>query len=333
MVGSRAKVVDPAVWTSAGIGGKAGLTRTLSDEELAAVDRFLASVAGRAPDSITADELDDPLLAALAGEVRHQIMNGLGAILVSGLDIGRIGIEGFKSIYWAIGTHIGTGVEQSHRRDRIGLVQKEESNPTGRGYLMDVELRPHTDFHEVLSLAGVCHAASGGMSGLVSSLALHNILLDERPDMLEPLYEGYYHESAGGIVSEEKVPIFGTVNGRTSCYYHPLFMRRAARLRGEDLPAALEEATAFMRDVAERPDVRADFMLDPGEMMFWHNFTQLHSRTAFDDTPEAKRLLLRLWINVADGRPMPAMFNQRAHWMDKAHGSGRTAIDYVAEPA
>ena len=333
MIGSRARVVDPAVWTSAGIGGKAGLTRTLNTGELAAVDRFLARVDGREPDSISAAEFDDSSLVALATEIRHQIMDGRGSIVVSGADIGRIGIEGFKRLYWAIGTHNGTGAEQSYRRDRIGLVQKEENNPTGRGYLMDVELRSHTDFHEVLSLAGVRSAASGGLSGIVSSLAIHNIILDERPDLLEPLYEGYYHESAGGVVSADKVPIFATVDGKTSCYYHPLFMRRAAKLRGEDLPADLETAVAFMRDVADRPDVRADFMLEPGEMMFWHNFTQLHSRTAFDDTPEAKRLLLRLWINVENGRPMPAVFNERAHWMDKAHSSGKAAIDYVAEPA
>jgi hypothetical protein len=333
MIGSRARVVDPAVWTSAGIGGKPGLTRTLDATESAAVDRFLAKVDGREPDSITAREFDDPALVALAAEVRHQIMDGPGSIVVSGADIGRIGIDGFKRLYWAIGTHIGTGAEQSYRRDKIGLVQKEENNPTGRGYLMDVELRSHTDFHEVLSLAGVRTAASGGLSGIVSSLAIHNIILDERPDLLEPLYLGYYHESAGGVVSEDKVPIFGTVDGKTSCYYHPLFMRRAAKLRGEDLPADLEAAIAFMRDVADRPEVRADFMLEPGEMMFWHNFTQLHSRTAFDDTPEAKRLLLRLWINVENGRPMPAVFNERAHWMDKAHSGGKAAIDYVAEPA
>ena len=101
----------------------------------------------------------------------------------------------------------------------------------------------------------------------------------------------------------------------------------------EMLPERLREALALYDEIALRPQVRADFLLEPGEMMFWHNFTQLHSRTAFDDTPETKRLLLRLWINVENGRPMPAVFNERAHWMDKAHSSGKAAIDYVAEPA
>jgi hypothetical protein len=159
------------------------------------------------------------------------------------------------------------------------------------------------------------------------------VILDERPDLLEPLYEGYFHESNGGVVSAEKVPIFATVQGRTSCYYHGLFMTRAAKLRGEELPADLAAAMQYMGDVAARPEVRADFMLEPGEMMFWHNFTQLHSREAFHDTPEARRLLLRLWINVENGRPMPDIFHVRARWMDEAHGGGQAAIDYLAEPA
>jgi len=327
------RVDDPSAWTSAKIGGKPSLTRMVSAEELAAIDRFLEGIDGRQPETICAADLDDPALVTLAAEVRRQIMTGMGAIIISGVDVDRIGIDAFKRLYWAIGTHIGTGVEQSYRRDRIGLVQKEEDNPTGRGYLLDVELRSHTDFHEILSLAGVRQAASGGMSGIVSSLAIHNIILDERPDLLGALYEGYYHESAGGRVSDKKVPIFATVDGKTSCYYHPLFMIRAAKLRCEELPADLTAATTFMGEVAARPEVRADFMLEPGEMMFWHNFTQLHSREAFNDTPEARRLLLRLWINVANGRPMPDVFHDRARLMDEAHGGGRTAIDYVAEPA
>ena len=329
---SFARVDDPAAWTSAEVGGKAGLLRQLTPEELAAADRFFEEMSDRQAESITADELTDPALVALAAEVRHAIMAGRGAIVLSGIDVEACGLEGFKRLYWAIGTHIGHGVEQSHRRDRIGFVQKEENNPTGRGYLMDVELRPHTDFHEVLSLSCVRASATGGESGLVSSLGIHNIILDERPDLLEPLYEGFYHESAGGVVSDAKVPIFATVDGKTSCYYHPLFMHRAAKLMGVDLPAPLAEAMAYMGEVSQRSDVRAFFMLAPGEMMFWHNFTQLHSREGFNDTPDHKRLLLRLWINVENGRPMPAVFHSRAKYMDEAHGAGTTAINYASEP-
>jgi hypothetical protein len=80
---------------------------------------------------------------------------------------------------------------------------------------------------------------------------------------------------------------------------------------------------------ADRTDIRADFMLEPGEMMFWHNFLVLHSRTAFQDSPQQKRLLLRLWLHVPNGRPMHPLFNARAEAMDREHESGRPAFDYA----
>ena len=74
----------------------------------------------------------------------------------------------------------------------------------------------------------------------------------------------------------------------------------------EKLPAAFREALALFDEIALRPDVRADFVLQPGEMFFWHNFLVLHSRQQFHDTPDARRLLLRLWLNIPDGRPCAA---------------------------
>jgi len=324
---------DSARWTADEIGGKQGLLRTLSAEELAAIDRFLAAQANVIPESITRDSIDEPLIIALGEEVNAAITTGRGATILSGFDIAKHGLDGFKRIYWAIGTFLGEGVEQSYRRDKIGYVQKEKDNPTGRGYLMDVELRPHTDFHEILSLASVSNAEEGGISGVVSSLAIHDIILAERPDLLPALYEGFFHESGGGKISDAKVPVFGRVDGKVSCYYHLPFVHRAAKQMGVEVPAALTEATAFMSEVSRRPGVIARFMLEPGEMLFWHNFLALHSRDSFTDTPEHTRLLLRLWINARDSRPMPEVFHRRAREMDAMHAAGEAAIDYAADKA
>jgi hypothetical protein len=113
-----------------------------------------------------------------------------------------------------------------------------------------------------------------------------------------------------------------------SCYYHPLLWKLASRRMGVALPEALNEAVQYFDEVARRPDIRAEFMLEPGEILFWHNFLCLHSRTAFKDSPEQRRLLLRLWINVADGRRMPPEFLAQARWMDVAHAQGRPGLDY-----
>jgi hypothetical protein len=195
---------------------------------------------------------------------------------------------------------------------------------------MDVELRSHTDFHEILCLACVRRAASGGESGLASSLAVHNALLETRPDLMPALYEGFRQEWAGEQpVSAGNIPIFCRVGDKVSCYYHPLALLNAAKALGVALPAQLAEGLEVFRTLADGAELKTQFMLEPGEILFWHNFLLLHSRQAFQDAPGAKRLLLRLWLNVPHGRPMHPAYTGRAHAMDHEHASGRPAIDYT----
>jgi hypothetical protein len=324
------RIDHPSAWTSAQIGGKQGLVRALSERELAALLRMNAGLAGRAPESTVRADWDDPAIAGLMGELRAEVMDGKGAVILSGLPMDQLGVEDFSRIYWGLGTHLGQAAPQSYQRDLIGHVHKAEHNPTGRGYLMDIELFPHTDFHEVLSLAGVRPSAEGGVSGLVSSLAIHNAMLEEAPGHLETLYEGYFHELAGGEqVSPEKVPVFCNVDGMVSCYFHVLFQMGAAKKRGEEIPADLMAAQQCFAGIAARPEVKAEFMLEPGEMLFWHNFQMLHARSAFHDSDEQKRLLLRLWLNVEGGRPMHPAFRERARAMDRLHQAGEAAIHYI----
>ena len=60
-------------------------------------------------------------------------------------------------------------------------------------------------------------------------------------------------------------------------------------------------------DRANRLDM--DFM--PGDMQFLLNHSVLHSRTAYEDWPEAERRrhLLRLWLSSNDGPALPRDFN------------------------
>jgi hypothetical protein len=325
----RRRIAFPAAWTSAEIGGKEGLVRALEPAHLEALGALLARTRGISPIKVTRQDFDHPLINRLMGDVRHEIMQGKGAIILGGLDISAMPLDDFSRLYWGLGTHLGKAAVQNGARERLCHVRKEEHNPAGRGYLMDIELRSHTDFHEILSLASVRNAAQGGASGLVSSLAIHNVILDEAPHHLPALYEGFYHHTPGTAETPaEKIPVFCNVEGTVSCYFHPLFQHAAAKQLGVELPAALAQAQEFFQSVAARKDMRADFMLEPGEMMFWHNFTVLHSRTAFTDTAEQKRLLLRLWLHVPQGRAMHPSFVERAYAIDRAHEQGSAAIDY-----
>jgi alpha-ketoglutarate-dependent taurine dioxygenase len=52
-----------------------------------------------------------------------------------------------------------------------------------------------------------------------------------------------------------------------------------------------------------RPELRAEFDLRTGDMLFINNRWLLHNRTAFEDypEPERRRHLVRLWLQADPG--------------------------------
>jgi hypothetical protein len=78
-------------------------------------------------------------------------------------------------------------------------------------------------------------------------------------------------------------------------------------------PAQDEALQAFLRHAA-RDDLQLRMDLRPGDIQLLNNSVVLHSRTAYRDHAEEhrKRYLLRLWLNVENGRPVdPEAFPYR----------------------
>jgi hypothetical protein len=318
-------------WTSAEIGGAEGLMHRLSPAQADAMAALARSLSGRPLELITRDDVTDPEVLAVIGAMRFEIRHGKGGIVLSGVDTDVVSEEDFARLFWALGTHLGRGVVQSSKRDLIGRVEKREDNPEQRGYQLDIELGSHCDFHEILALGCYRKADSGGESGLCSSLAVHDVIAATRPDLLAALYEGFPQQSATiDDLSDHNVPVFSDIDGTISAFYHRLFYANAARETGRPIPPLLEEALQLFETLTRRPDLRATFLLQPGEMVFWHNFVNLHSRNSFTDRPEHRRLLFRLWLYAyeGEGRPMVPDFLDRARTIDRAHEQGQPGIIY-----
>lgn len=313
--------IPSGAWQSDDGGGAEGITRRLSAAQIDALDAAVRATEGRVATDITADDFGAPAIAALMTAVRYDLMAGRGCTMLSGIDMARYDLEAFKRLHFGLGTHLGTATEQSARHDRIGLVRKEP-NPLRRGYLMDTELGPHTDYHEILSLASVVAAEEGGVSGFVSSAAIYGVIEAERPELLPALREGYYYPSSLTTVTDYKVPTFSVIDGHIALYNYVIFIAQAAEIRGEAVPQDLVEALRFMMAVAKRPELMTSFTLQPGEIVFWHNFRVLHSRTSFKNTPERERTLLRLWINADESFPMARGYLETARRLDQQHGEG-----------
>jgi hypothetical protein len=205
-------------------------------------------------------------------------------------------------------------VIQNYLGALITRVEKEEdeANPRdlrtkGRGYRNAGEANYHTDTNEIVGLMCVERAEKGGDSVISSALAIHNDFVRHHPELLDALYEGYYQAiGQDEVMTEEKAPIFGYLDGRLSVYCQFRAMKLAATNRGEALSPELSAAVDYFYERAKANE--AEFLLEPGEMLLWNNRTQLHGRRSFENSPSRKRLLLRLWLEPDNPIRIPANF-------------------------
>lgn len=326
--------VDPA-WTATTLGGREPLVMAMSAEArdaAVAAARLAARNAGAGGQAFASrEDFAAPAIRRLMETVADRLDHGPGAVILTGLDVNDLGQDVFVQAVAGLMQQLGELAPQSSRGDRIGYVQKERNNPTARGYTADVELNAHTDFHEIVALASIRTApkGGGGESGLTSFAGLRDVLAAERPDVLPLLAEGFPHDStAAGLMSDGAVPLIAEVEGVVSGYHQPLFMKAAERALGTPMSPEMKEAAELFADVANRPDVQLNFMLQPGEIMIWHNFRVMHARAKFNDTPEQARLLIRFWVNPDRHVPLPPVFLSQRRRFDELHSRGEAAIAY-----
>ena len=306
-----------AAWKSSDVMGKKTFLRELTAEQLAGFDALLATTRHLAPHDVTRKDFDQPEVNHLGMELKREIMDGRGMVILTGITREKYSDLQMERIYFGLGTHLGVAAEQSAEGDKLGYVREEEADPVSRGYRSSSELHMHTDSYEMVGLMCLQKAVSGGFSGMVSTLAIHNEILRTRPELLLPLYRGFHYaipevRSSAKPITDGMIPVFCNVDGKVSCNYASSFMRNAAEQMKVPLPEGLGEGLDYFDEIASRDDFALRFMLEPGEIMLWHNFLYLHSRTEFKNSSTQKRLLLRLWMDVPDGRPVDPAVHERA---------------------
>ena len=312
-------------WTAASDGGVEGLRRRLGPNQIAAITAAARATDGVATTEVTRAAFGEEPITRLMQAVAADLQRGRGAVVLTGLELDALGEEAFARIHFGLGAHLGRAMPQSARGDRHGVVQQEHS-PELRGYQLDIELGPHTDFHEILSLASVAMADTGGLSGFVSSATIYNILRDEQPELIAPLMEGFPYPTGPDTVTDYKVPSLSLVDGMANLYNYKLFPFDAAHILGTPVPAALVKAMRAVDAIAARPEVRVSFLMQPGEMVFWNNFRVQHARTSFKNGGGRQRKLFRLWLHAHAPQPMARGFHEMAELLDRYHAEGRSLL-------
>ena len=243
-----------------------------------------------------------PVLHGLVGE----LMDGRGFALVQGAPVAGLSERQCDILALGIGRHVGRTVPQNeglqlqHVRD-VGV---DASGSTTRSYQHSGPLGYHADPNDIVALLCVRPAQSGGLSRIVSSVAVHNEIVATRPDLAEVLYRPWWRDlrSGDGPDSFHQRPVYAVdADGRLTTDYGPDYMRSA--LRGAHVPPFSPEQLEAM-DLLDRLNNDPRFMLTmdlrAGDMQFLNNHVTLHSRTRYVDHPDPDRScdLIRIWLNT-----------------------------------
>ena len=342
-------ITGPAAWHARDLATSTDWVRWLTPAALDELDAALRATQARRLSwrEITRDDFPLPALSRTLAEVRDALEHGPGLVLLRGLPVDRYREDELRQLFWGLGTHLGTARYQNAHGELLGEVRDEVRlygqvrqpalpqeagvSPTSRARARSSgPLRFHTDRIDVVALLCVRPARAGGLSKVVSSVAVHNAILARRPDLHALLCQNYHRsregEEAGGERRVYALPVFAVRDGYFTSQYSRTFVEAAQRLPGVPrLTAAQTEALDLLAEVAE--ELCHAMALEPGDIQLLNNHVIYHARTTYEDDPSPgrDRLLLRLWLSVPNSRPLPAGFE--VLWGSIAPGAVRGGIE------
>lgn len=251
-----------------------------------------------------------------AAQLHARLTDDLSFAVVTGFPVDGSNPRETEMAYWLLGLLLGRPVSQSRKGDLLGRVEDrgaDVSSPVQRGYESSAELPFHVDRTDVIGLLCFRPAKSGGLSKLASSKVIHDLLLEEHPELLAELYQPFPNDRRGeeqpGEPPWSGIPVFSRTGGHFAARYVRRFITGSQR---HETPPRLTvrqlAAMDALDDILNRPGVALDMELRTGDIQLINNFHILHARTAFTDSVGKGRLLLRLWLAFVSSPALPDHF-------------------------
>jgi len=317
-------VGGPAAWRGANLADRDDWIYALKQTEVAELEAAVAATEAKGLDTlaITKDDFALPTLGPRLRDLRQDLLAGRGFAYLRGLPVERFDRATLARIYFGVGQHVGDPVPQNRNGHMVAHVIDVGDDPgdaTKRLTQTPAPLEFHSDSADVAVLLCIQPAKSGGLSSIVSSTAVHDAILAERPDLLEVLYEPLHIDRRGevpeGCNPWYDMPTFHWHQGQLSTF-GPLraYVNSAQRYDGvPPLSTLQQDALELLDRLTSSSEFRLDLPFQVGDMQFLHNHLILHGRTEYEDwpEPEKKRHLMRLWLSMPDGRALPETFRER----------------------
>jgi len=313
-----------AVWTGAELSARRDWIFELSSTHVRELETAARSAI--ATDNVEsklvqldASQFPLPTLAPHLAMLREDLLRGRGFVLVRGLSVERYSPLTLAAIFLGFAAHLGSARSQNAKGHILGHVYDlglASEDPSVRLYQTSRRQTFHTDSCDVVGLLCIRAAKRGGESLLASALSVYNAIHRSRPDLLARLMMPMPHDRRGEVPDGMKpyfeIPVYSFYDGQLTVFYQRQYFdsaqrfEDARRLSADDV-AALDTFDAVVND----PNLLLPMQLEPGDMQFVHNHNMLHDRTGFEDSPRAKRHLLRVWLACPGARSLPRSFLPR----------------------
>jgi hypothetical protein len=318
------KVTDASAWRVKDFTNDRSWVYELDSQDLTDLEGALERTksAGLNPPDFGPEDFELPTLKPRLNKLMQSFEHGRGFFLLRGLPVDRYSLDDIKALYWGIGIHLAKPVLQNKRGDLVSHIEDKGDDYGQRNvrlYTTAAAANPHNDPSDVVGLLCVRTSPSGGTSMIASATSIYNRILETHPEYLEVLYRGFPHdlraEGATGALDETTppIPIYSYFEGKLSCCINSKSSRTARELLGQPLTQFEQDAIRCVEELAVDPQFCMTMDFRPGDIQFLNNYTIIHTRTAFQDGRALgeRRLLLRLWMNLRDGRPLAPGFGDR----------------------
>ncbi|MDD4880385.1 MAG: TauD/TfdA family dioxygenase [Gallionellaceae bacterium] len=285
-----------------------------------------------------------PTLAGLLRQAQTDLEEKYGLILIKGMPVEHQAPRDLQLLYAGLAGHIGTLRPQTMFGEVTQDIKDIGQAPLieRRGSKHNRALSFHTDPCDVISLLCIQPAHAGGEGLFVSSLAIHNALLEATPEHVRTLYEDFSNTYQDYLFvrtgtnqdwmprqATYAMPTFTAEQGRFACKYSRFYIDQAQAIDGIPRLSAAQTAAldALEREMAnEKWCFRIRY--EPGDAIFSNNFICLHARTAFSDDgsgEDRRRHLLRIWLAMPNSRPLSPRY-RHFFFQDTAAGALRGGI-------
>ena len=253
--------------------------------------------------------------------LRKTLLKGTGVEVLRGLPVANYSQVFIATIFCGLGSHLGSARSQNSNGHILGHVRDigaDANDPNSRIYQTCDRQTFHTDSADVVGLICIKEAKEGGRSLLVSAESIYNRMKAEYPNLLEKLFDPIATDRRGEIPEGEKpfmeIPVLSWNQGYLTVFYQRQYIDSAQRFsEAMELTPKHIEALDMFDTLANDPNLYFGMQLEPGDMQWVYNHSQLHDRAGFLDWPDPtkRRHLMRLWLSMPDDRPLPEYYKQR----------------------